>query len=101
MALMGDLGDIIDKAEAERFVGREHEIESFRQYINRTPPTYIIFYITGQGGVSLCPFKGASSPTRGRFSCYIGNDFILPVLPVQGFWQEVWERYKLKLTSYI
>lgn len=51
MAFMGDLGDIIDKAEAERFVGREHEIESFRQYINRTPPTYIFFYITGQGGV--------------------------------------------------
>ena len=51
MALMGDLGDIIDKAEAARFVGRENEIESFRQYVNLTPPTYIIFYITGQGGV--------------------------------------------------
>ena len=34
MAFMGDLGDIIDKAEAERFVGREHEIESFRQHIS-------------------------------------------------------------------
>jgi tetratricopeptide (TPR) repeat protein len=51
MASMGDLGDIIDRAEAERFVGREDELESFRQYINLTPPTYIIFYITGQGGV--------------------------------------------------
>ena len=51
MAFMGDLGDIIDKAEAERFVGQEHEIESFRQHISSIPPTYIFFYITGQGGV--------------------------------------------------
>jgi hypothetical protein len=45
--------------------------------------------------------KGASSPTRGGLSCYIGNDVILPVFPVQELWQEVWERYQLKLTSYI
>lgn len=44
MAFMGDLGDIIDKAEGERFVGREHEIESFRQHISSTPvlATWII-----------------------------------------------------------
>ena len=51
LALLGDLGAIIANAEAARFVGRENEIESFRQYVNLTPPTYIIFYITGQGGV--------------------------------------------------
>jgi DNA-binding NtrC family response regulator len=47
----GRFGRYLDKAEAERFVGREHEIESFRQHISSTPPTYIFFYITGQGGV--------------------------------------------------
>jgi tetratricopeptide (TPR) repeat protein len=47
----GNIDDIIKKAEAERFVGREREIESFRRYINLTPPTYVIFSITGQGGV--------------------------------------------------
>ncbi len=47
----GNIDDILKKAEAERFVGREHEIESFRRSINLTPPTYIIFFITGQGGV--------------------------------------------------
>ena len=47
----GNIDDILKKAEAERFVGRKHEIESFRRYINLTPLTYIIFFITGQGGV--------------------------------------------------
>ena len=47
----GNIDDILKKAEAERFVGREHEIASFRQFIDLTPPTYVIFYITGQGGV--------------------------------------------------
>jgi AAA+ ATPase superfamily predicted ATPase len=47
----GNIADILQKAEAERFVGREHELESFRRYINLTPPTYIIYFITGQGGV--------------------------------------------------
>ncbi len=47
----GNIDDILKKAEAERFVGRDHEIESFRRSINLTPPTYIIFFITGQGGV--------------------------------------------------
>jgi len=51
MASTGDLGDILDKAEAARFVGREQEIENFRQHISCTPPSYIVFYITGQGGV--------------------------------------------------
>jgi AAA+ ATPase superfamily predicted ATPase len=51
MTAGGDWGEIIDKEEAERFVGREKELETFRQQINRTPPRYLIFYITGQGGV--------------------------------------------------
>jgi tetratricopeptide (TPR) repeat protein len=51
MTAGGDWGEIIDKEEAERFVGREWELETFRQQISRIPPRYLIFYITGQGGV--------------------------------------------------
>ncbi len=51
MTIVGDWGDIIDKEDAERFVGREQEIDTFRRQINLTPPRYLIFYITGQGGV--------------------------------------------------
>ena len=50
MTAGGDWGEIIDKEEAERFVGREWELETFRQQISHTPPRYLIFYITGQGG---------------------------------------------------
>src|SRR6266702_5883338 len=51
MRPMGNWDEIIDDAEAERFVGREQELNTFRQQINRTHPRYLIFYITGQGGV--------------------------------------------------
>src|SRR5579864_6951286 len=51
MTAGGDWGEIIDKEEAERFVGREQELETFSQQINRTQPRYLIFYLTGQGGV--------------------------------------------------
>jgi hypothetical protein len=51
MTADGGWGKIIDKKEAERFVGREQELETFRQQISCTPPDYFIFYITGQGGV--------------------------------------------------
>jgi tetratricopeptide (TPR) repeat protein len=44
-------GDIIDEADAKRFVGREHELDTFRQQISLNKPNYLIFYITGQGGV--------------------------------------------------
>jgi hypothetical protein len=30
-----------------------------------------------------------------------GNKFILPVIPVQGFQQQFWERFKFKLISCI
>ena len=33
--------------------------------------------------------------------CSSGNDFILPVIPVQGFQQQFWERLKFKLISCI
>ena len=46
----GDWNEIYEQVEAEYFVGREPEIESFRQYISLTKPRYLIFYITGQGG---------------------------------------------------
>ena len=51
MTSSGDWNDIIDNAEAECFVGREQELNIFRQEISRTPPRYLVFYITGQGGV--------------------------------------------------
>lgn len=47
----GNWDDIIDMAEAERFVGREQELEVFRKEISQPFPSYLIFYITGQGGV--------------------------------------------------
>jgi len=50
MASVGDWGELISKAEAERFVGRERELEIFDQQINLAQPRYLIFYITGQGG---------------------------------------------------
>jgi len=43
--------DIIDKADNERFIGREQELFTFQVNIERKPPRYLIFYITGQGGV--------------------------------------------------
>ncbi len=49
--MTGDWGQIIDEVEAERFVGRERELEFFQQHVNRIPPRYLIFYISGQGGV--------------------------------------------------
>lgn len=42
--------DIIDKAETERFVGREQELFTFRLNLVRNPPRYVIFFLTGQGG---------------------------------------------------
>jgi tetratricopeptide (TPR) repeat protein len=44
-------GKIIDERDAERFVGREQELATFRQEINLTSANFFIFYITGQGGV--------------------------------------------------
>src|ERR687888_2128446 len=43
--------EIISKAEAERFIGREQELDFFQKQIALTPPRYLVFYITGQGGV--------------------------------------------------
>jgi len=43
--------NIINEKERTRFVGREQELEVFRAEINRTSPNYLIYYITGQGGV--------------------------------------------------
>lgn len=51
MTSTGDWNDIIEHAEAECFVGREQELNIFRREISRTPPRYLVFYITGQGGV--------------------------------------------------
>jgi hypothetical protein len=35
MTSINNWGNIIDEADAERFVGREHELETFRQQIKR------------------------------------------------------------------
>jgi tetratricopeptide (TPR) repeat protein len=50
MGYAGDWDDVFDEAEAESFVGRENELEKFRQQIILVKPRYPIFYITGQGG---------------------------------------------------
>src|SRR6266849_1301976 len=47
----GNWDEIFEEVEAEYFVGREQELESFRQQISLTKPRYLIFYIAGQGGV--------------------------------------------------
>jgi len=51
MTSSGDWGEIIDEMEAKRFVGREQELDVFRRQISLNKPNYLIFYITGQGGV--------------------------------------------------
>ena len=51
MASNGDWGEVIDDVEAKRFVGREQELDIFRQQIGLSKPSHLIFYITGQGGV--------------------------------------------------
>jgi len=43
-------GDVIEKAESERFIGREQELFAFKLHIERNPPRYLIFFISGQGG---------------------------------------------------
>ena len=51
MASAGSWGDILEEAEAERFVGREHELDALIKEISLARPRYLIFYIMGQGGV--------------------------------------------------
>src|SRR5947209_14731713 len=46
----GDWNEVFEEAEAEYFVGRQQELENFRQHIRLAKPRYLIFYITGQGG---------------------------------------------------
>jgi tetratricopeptide (TPR) repeat protein len=58
----GDWNDVYEEVEAEHFVGREQELESFHQHISLANPRYLIFYITGQGGAGkttlLTRYKG-------------------------------------------
>ncbi len=58
MASIGDWDEILDErnfghheAIAERFVGRDRELNAFRKQISLIPPRYLIYYISGQGGV--------------------------------------------------
>jgi len=44
-------GDLIKKREAERFVGREQELDIFQREIALEVPEILIYYLTGQGGV--------------------------------------------------
>jgi hypothetical protein len=49
MPMGSNWDDLINEAEAERFVGREQELDLFRREISLVRPRSIIFYITGQG----------------------------------------------------
>ncbi len=51
MPSIGSWDEIIDEADGERFVGREQELDTFRRQISLAHPRYLIFYISGQGGV--------------------------------------------------
>lgn len=51
MTSVGSWDELFDEAEAEHFIGREHEIDNFDKQLSLTHPRYLIFYITGQGGV--------------------------------------------------
>ena len=46
-----DWDEAFEDAEAKYFVGREQELESFLLNIRLTKPPFLIYYITGQGGV--------------------------------------------------
>jgi hypothetical protein len=37
-------GDVIEKAESERFIGHEQELFTFKLHIERNPPRYLIVY---------------------------------------------------------
>jgi AAA ATPase domain len=50
--------DLINEKEAERFVGREQELDLFHKEVSLPRPHSIIFYITGQGGVGKSTLLG-------------------------------------------
>ncbi len=52
MTSSGDWNDIIDNAEAQYFVGREHELTLFRQEISRTPLGLHLYDFSRPGGAS-------------------------------------------------
>ncbi|HEY1351716.1 MAG TPA: tetratricopeptide repeat protein [Ktedonobacteraceae bacterium] len=54
----GNWDDLITEAEAERFVGREQELDLFRKEMSLPRPHSLIFYITGQGGVGKSTLLG-------------------------------------------
>jgi AAA ATPase domain len=48
---MESWGDLIDEKDSEYFVGREQELDIFSREITPSQPRFLLFYITGQGGV--------------------------------------------------
>ncbi len=44
-------GTFIDERDEENFVGRNREISVFQNEIQRLQPRYLIYFISGQGGV--------------------------------------------------
>ena len=67
----GDWDEVFEEVEAEYFVGRQQELENFRQHISLTKPRYLIFYITGQGGVGKTTLLNRYREIAG------GDDFLL------------------------
>jgi tetratricopeptide (TPR) repeat protein len=73
MPSVGDWDELIGKAEAEHFVGREQELESFRQQIGLTKPRYLIFYITGQGGAGKTTLLNRYREIVARFGFLVAD----------------------------
>src|SRR5690348_16611031 len=67
----GDWNEAFEDAEAEYFVGREQELESFLLNLRLTKPRFLIYYITGQGGVGKSTLLNRSKVT------VQGYDFLL------------------------
>ena len=73
MPSVGDWDEFIGEAEAEHFVGREQELESFRQQIGLTKPRYLIFYITGQGGAGKTTLLNRYREIAARFGFLLAD----------------------------
>ncbi len=73
MPLTDDWDSVIDPAELQCFVGREHEMEMFQREINSFPPRYLVFYISGQGGVGKTTLLNRYKETAQNMDCLMAD----------------------------